>query len=536
MKAQEGPEVRKAAPEEHADSTFETSQLKSMAGTASPPAENPDQAGIRQLQASANASPGVRQLRALQSAADNSLQVGQLKTLQRRANEGAGGGNQPIIQQNENKQGLPDELRSGIESMSGMDMGDVRVHHNSTKPAEMQALAYAQGNDIHLGPGQEQHLPHEAWHVVQQRQGRVQPTLQMKGDVAVNDDQGLEHEADVMGQKALQMKGNASAKPLTANANSAGTSTVQCVLGLSRGERVKFFDKATGTVLAGTVEDVAMGSYTISVLDGPMPDDEDEMPPLASMHDVEQLLVFPEETVSETILSRFSMQVMMGQRILIDNEHFGSSSSSDEPRRMGGNLDFVRGSQRDFLFTDGGRGNMQLDLTEGGKLDQQMGKHKAASKAPKGLFNSAPSLMERFQRLLGSVHAIPTNKEERDEQVLSGSEDLGTMLERGHTMCWEKAAFMHLLLTDLGIECEILSGEMHTKKSAQHAWVGIVGTDLVVEATAGFVALRSNYEKAFTVNQQRQIARPTVRLSKEEVGMLLVKCGKFKEGFIPSSN
>ena len=29
------------------------------------------------------------------------------------------------------------------------------------------ALAYAQGSDIHLAPGQEQHLPHEAWHVVQ---------------------------------------------------------------------------------------------------------------------------------------------------------------------------------------------------------------------------------------------------------------------------------------------------------------------------------------------------------------------------------
>jgi hypothetical protein len=64
------------------------------------------------------------------------------------------------------------------------------------------ALAYAQGNDIHLGPGQERHLPHEAWHVVQQRQGRVQPTTSVAG-VAVNDDPALEHEADTMGGKAL---------------------------------------------------------------------------------------------------------------------------------------------------------------------------------------------------------------------------------------------------------------------------------------------------------------------------------------------
>lgn len=104
-----------------------------------------------------------------------------------------------------NKTGMPDDLKSGIESLSGMDMSDVRVHRNSDKPAQLNALAYAQGNEIHLGAGQEQHLPHEAWHVVQQRQGRVKPTLQMAG-VEVNDDVSLEKEADVMGERASQMK------------------------------------------------------------------------------------------------------------------------------------------------------------------------------------------------------------------------------------------------------------------------------------------------------------------------------------------
>jgi len=37
---------------------------------------------------------------------------------------------------------------------------------------------------------------------VQQKQGRVQPTMQMKEGVPVNDDKGLEHEADVMGGRA----------------------------------------------------------------------------------------------------------------------------------------------------------------------------------------------------------------------------------------------------------------------------------------------------------------------------------------------
>jgi hypothetical protein len=49
-----------------------------------------------------------------------------------------------------------------------MSMDHVKVHYNSSQPAQLNALAYAQGSDIHVAPGQEQHLPHEAWHVVQQ--------------------------------------------------------------------------------------------------------------------------------------------------------------------------------------------------------------------------------------------------------------------------------------------------------------------------------------------------------------------------------
>ena len=104
-----------------------------------------------------------------------------------------------------NNTGLPDDLKTGMESLSGMSLNDVNVHYNSAKPAQLQALAYTQGTDIHVGPGQEQHLAHEAWHVVQQKQGRVQPTTQLQ-NVAINDDFGLEREADIMGGKALQAK------------------------------------------------------------------------------------------------------------------------------------------------------------------------------------------------------------------------------------------------------------------------------------------------------------------------------------------
>lgn len=110
--------------------------------------------------------------------------------------------NRPAIQKKANNTGLPDKLKSGIENISGHSMDDVKVHYNSSKPAQLQALAYAQGSNIHIAPGQEKHLPHEAWHVVQQKQGRVRPTMQMKG-VQINDNKKLEDEADRMGKHSV---------------------------------------------------------------------------------------------------------------------------------------------------------------------------------------------------------------------------------------------------------------------------------------------------------------------------------------------
>lgn len=104
-----------------------------------------------------------------------------------------------------NNTGMPDNLKAGIESLSGFSMDDVRVHYNSSKPATVQALAYTQGTDIHVAPGQEKHLPHEAWHVAQQMAGRVSPTTNING-MPVNDNAALEHEADVMGEKAKSIR------------------------------------------------------------------------------------------------------------------------------------------------------------------------------------------------------------------------------------------------------------------------------------------------------------------------------------------
>jgi Domain of unknown function (DUF4157) len=156
----------------------------------------------------ANLSTGMKSQAVVQGKLEEGeLLQGKFQTIQRK---GGGWEEEELlqgkfepIQPKKNTTGLPDSLKSGVENLSGISMDDVQVHYNSDKPSQLQAHAYAQGTDIHIAPGQEKHLPHEAWHVVQQKQGRVQPTMQMMGKVNVNDDAGLEMEADVMGAKAM---------------------------------------------------------------------------------------------------------------------------------------------------------------------------------------------------------------------------------------------------------------------------------------------------------------------------------------------
>lgn len=94
-----------------------------------------------------------------------------------------------------NTTGIPDSIKNRFEAKSGFSFDDVKVHYNSKKPAQFQALAYTQGNQVFIGPGQETHLCHELGHVVQQKQGIVKPTTTINGQ-PVNDDTKLEHGAD----------------------------------------------------------------------------------------------------------------------------------------------------------------------------------------------------------------------------------------------------------------------------------------------------------------------------------------------------
>lgn len=127
-----------------------------------------------------------------------------------------------------NRTGLPAALKSGVEALSGVALDDVKVHFSSAMPARLGAAAFTRGTDIHVAAGQERHLAHEAWHVVQQKQGRVRPTLAVEG-TPVNDEAHLEREADRMGSLASSWRGGA-AKPAAAAPGAAGPAPVQRVI------------------------------------------------------------------------------------------------------------------------------------------------------------------------------------------------------------------------------------------------------------------------------------------------------------------
>jgi hypothetical protein len=99
---------------------------------------------------------------------------------------------------------LPTKLKNAAEHLSGYDMSDVRVHYNSPLPNYFQARAYAYGADIYLGPNSEDTLPHEAWHVVQQKQGRVQ-VAHLVNSFFLNDQLELEQEAQRVGEELKKL-------------------------------------------------------------------------------------------------------------------------------------------------------------------------------------------------------------------------------------------------------------------------------------------------------------------------------------------
>ncbi len=128
----------------------------------------------------------------------------------------------------------PAQLKAEMGNAMNADFSDVTFHPNSTSATNIGAHAYTQENDIHFAPGQfdtsttqgKELIGHELAHVVQQRQGKVQPTTQAKG-LQVNDSEQLENEADQLGAKAARTPFGNTLNTTVAPAQMKAASVVQ---------------------------------------------------------------------------------------------------------------------------------------------------------------------------------------------------------------------------------------------------------------------------------------------------------------------
>jgi hypothetical protein len=113
---------------------------------------------------------------------------------------------------------LPDSVREFFEPRFVGDFTRVRVHTNERAATTVNALdarAFTVGHDVAFAAGQyspgttqgRELLGHELTHVMQQQEGRVKPTFQT-GGLPINDEIGLESEADRMGK--IFSRGNLS--------------------------------------------------------------------------------------------------------------------------------------------------------------------------------------------------------------------------------------------------------------------------------------------------------------------------------------
>jgi len=169
------------------------------------------------------------------SSAANANQVSQKATgkaiIQKAPHQGADSAKAQPFKANA---GLPTGLQRNMETALGQDFSGVRIQRDSAEAANMGALAFTKGDNVHFAPGQfnpgttsgQNLIGHEFTHVAQQRNGVVQPTRMLGKGLAANVDKGLEAEADAFGKMAARGEHIAKYRA-PQNSNTGGVATVQ---------------------------------------------------------------------------------------------------------------------------------------------------------------------------------------------------------------------------------------------------------------------------------------------------------------------
>lgn len=118
---------------------------------------------------------------------------------------------QPAAQlQNESVNGISHSENNAVKELSGgkVDLHEsgAKVETTSSSDSRLKSVGArsmaVQGQAI---VGDSRDRGHEIWHLAQQEMGQVQPTTEING-TPVNDDKGLENDADVKGAKIMQGK------------------------------------------------------------------------------------------------------------------------------------------------------------------------------------------------------------------------------------------------------------------------------------------------------------------------------------------
>lgn len=120
------------------------------------------------------------------------------------------GEDEDSIETSENSQS---EVLESMERAFGTSFSSVKIITDSQEAVDLGAKAFTMGESIYFAPGfyrpntaeGKKLLAHELTHVVQQREGRVQPTTEKQG-FQINDNQNLEDEADRRGNLAVQRR------------------------------------------------------------------------------------------------------------------------------------------------------------------------------------------------------------------------------------------------------------------------------------------------------------------------------------------
>jgi len=196
---------------------------------------------------------------------------------------------------------------------------------------------------------------------------------------------------------------------------------------------------------------------------------------------------------------------------------------------LGTNVDMVEEDDRHFE-TLRGESRLRVNPDADAYLEDQFEKGSESKLA------DHTTLGDRFTHSMEHVHkGIPYNREEKvsafaeHRQPIGDHETrkergLGVMLHGKAATCWEKAAFYHLVLAELGIPTKLEAGYRKTDNEG-HAWLVVKpnkdffgGKSVVIDPTSGKVSSRSSYEKSFNITiPAKAAASPKVAQSPKEI-------------------